>query len=283
MKKYLVTLLLMALTVASALQAAPVQSDTVKATLQKMDTIGKARLQQILENVSIDDTLFDRAKLDSVLTALGTSVKSDEADDSDWEESARFATSAENISRQWARVTANVVSAGAVCLVAIVLLVLLFGYLRRRSRYRVIEKAIENNYELPPGILQDKFSQTVYVQQPSAPVQQQRAAAVNDAASPAGGTAASRQFVSAPLDAGFNWGVLRPAFKWIITGLAIMFFFWILGSRLLVAIGSILLLVGLGKAFFLYQDYTYAMRVSQQQPPQHDDLVPPLPDQNENQ
>ncbi len=70
------------------------------------------------------------------------------------------------ISNQWASVAKQWAISGSFCLLGLVALVLFFRFLNRRNKYRVIEKAIENNYPLNELSLNDVKRSAIYVQQP---------------------------------------------------------------------------------------------------------------------
>lgn len=53
---------------------------------------------------------------------------------------------------RWADVAQNATLMLSVSVIVVVFLCLLFYYLHRKAKYRVIEKAIENNYPLPPSL-----------------------------------------------------------------------------------------------------------------------------------
>ncbi len=56
------------------------------------------------------------------------------------------------INRTWSLAAREMVASISMALVAIILIVLFFRYLNRRRKYKVMEKAIENHYELPEGV-----------------------------------------------------------------------------------------------------------------------------------
>ena len=59
---------------------------------------------------------------------------------------------ATEIATRWANVAETATHTIFVGIVVVVFFCLLFYFLNRRSKYRVIEKAIENNYPLPPSL-----------------------------------------------------------------------------------------------------------------------------------
>lgn len=163
------------------------------------------------------------------------------------------------ISGQWA-VTSQVIACASIAgLLALVLLVLFFRFLNRRNKYRVIEKAIENNYPLNELSLNDVKRSAIYVQQPviqtppavsAAPAQQSGGVPVG---TPMPGQAAASPIVMTDM---VNWRALMPAVKWIGWGTLLVLFsaaiadfenpFWPIGLALTV--------VGVCKGFILYKE-----------------------------
>jgi len=163
------------------------------------------------------------------------------------------------ISNQWASVVKQMIISGSFCLLALVALVLLFRFLNRRNKYRVIEKAIENNYPLNELSLNDVKRSAIYVQQPVV----QAPPVVNVASSPQPGgvpvgTPIQGQTASNPIVMTdmINWRALMPAVKWIGWGTLLVLFsvaidnyenpFWPIGLALIV--------VGVCKGFIIYKE-----------------------------
>ena len=154
------------------------------------------------------------------------------------------------ISGQWAVTSQVIVCASIIGLLLLVLLVMFFRFLNRRNRYRVIERAIENNYPIEHLPLSDAKRSAIYVQQPVMPMppmnQPGNRATVG---TPLPGT-------PAPVVTGMvNWRALMPAVKWLAWGLAFTLFglcidlenpFW--------PVGLALMLVGTCKGFILYNE-----------------------------
>ena len=180
MRKTILTLAMMLImafsaTAAPTISATPasktgmeLKGDSVTVTSgDKSITIPSVDLQKVNEKIN--------QALDDTLTAGGTTVEIDGHKGELTSDDIRV------ISSQWA-VTAQAISvASIVGLLALVALVLFFRFLNRRNKYRVIEKAIENNYPLNELSLNDTRRSAIYVQQPvitappvvsGAPVQQ---------------------------------------------------------------------------------------------------------------
>ena len=125
------------------------------------------------------------------------------------------------ISNQWASVAKQWAISGSFCLLGLVALVLFFRFLNRRNKYRVIEKAIENNYPLNELSLNDVKRSAIYVQQPvvtAAPPVQPGQVPVG---TPISGQTPDNPIVMTDM---VNWRALMPAVKWIGWGTVLILF-----------------------------------------------------------
>ena len=156
------------------------------------------------------------------------------------------------ISEQWASVVENIGYASIVGLLALVLIILLFRYLTRRRRYRVIERAIENNYPLNELSLSDVKRSAIYVQ-PTV-----TAAPAHPGQVPVG-TPLQGQSAAAPIvmpDV-VNWRALMPAVKWLAWGVLLVLFSVAIGEGgedPFWPIGLVLIFVGVCKGIILYKE-----------------------------
>lgn len=123
------------------------------------------------------------------------------------------------------------------------------AYKNRRNRYHMIEKAIENNYQLP-----DREVVSVMYQQPMTAQPTQN-----------GMPAQSLGFN------GINWNLFYRSFIIIIVGFALVLFFALAGAEQMAALASIVLFVGLGKAFIIYQNQRGSIASGRMQAPQQQD------------
>ena len=163
------------------------------------------------------------------------------------------------ISNQWASVVKQMTISGSGCLLALVALVLLFRFLNRRNKYRVIEKAIENNYPLNELSLNDVKRSAIYVQQPvvQAPPVVNVASSQQSGEVPLGtpiqGQTASNPIVMTDM---INWRALMPAVKWIGWGTLLVLFSVAIGDyeNPFWPIGLALIVVGVCKGFIIYQE-----------------------------
>lgn len=155
------------------------------------------------------------------------------------------------ISNHWASVVKQMTISGSFCLLGIVALVLFFRFLNRRNKYRVIEKAIDNNYPLNELSLNDTKRSAIYVQQPVVTAAPQ--AGQVPVGTPIGGQTPNNPIVMTDM---VNWRALMPAIKWIGWGTLLVLFsvsigeldnpFWPTGLALIV--------VGAFKGFILYKE-----------------------------
>ena len=155
------------------------------------------------------------------------------------------------ISNHWASVVKQMTISGSFCLLGIVALVLFFRFLNRRNKYRVIEKAIDNNYPLNELSLNDTKRSAIYVQQPVVTAAPQ--AGQVPVGTPMSGQTPDNPIVMTDM---VNWRALMPAIKWIGWGTLLVLFsvsigeldnpFWPTGLALIV--------VGAFKGFILYKE-----------------------------
>ena len=163
------------------------------------------------------------------------------------------------MSDQWGRVAKDIAFASILGLLALVLLVLFFRFLNRRNKYRVIEKAIENNYPLNELSLNDIRRSAIYVQQPvvttppmvnGAPAQQPGQVPVG---APIAGQSPDNPVVMTDM---VNWRALMPAIRVFGWGLFVFLFGIIVcgGNDPFTVVGLALIFVGLCKGFILYME-----------------------------
>jgi len=153
----------------------------------------------------------------------------------------------------------------AAAAVVIVFLVLLFSFLRRRAKLRVIEKAIEKNYPLPSEFMGGSTAAPqqpiIVMNQPQAGMSTQNveqkgqeATIINNLTNYPGEKSFSGLF---HIDGPINWNAFKPAVKWLAWGLGLGLFFLFNNEIGLAAVGLVLMLVGLAKAFSIFQNQRY--------------------------
>ena len=139
MRKTILTLamtLMVALATVAA-PTAPARTGSKPAAALTADSLQKAstiEMQQVRDKI-------DHA-LDDTLTGPGGAVARMGGDADLTPDDVRA------LSDQWAGVVENIAYGSMIAFLALIFIILLFRYLTRRRRYRVIERAIENNYPL---------------------------------------------------------------------------------------------------------------------------------------
>lgn len=181
--------------------------------------------------------------LDDTLTSGGTTVEID------GQRGELAPEDIKEISNQWASVAKQWAISGSFCLLGIVALVLFFRFLNRRNKYRVIEKAIMNNYPLNELSLNDSKRTAIYVQQPvvtSAPGQV-------PVGVPMSGQTPNNPIVMTDM---VNWRALMPAIKWMGWGALLILFSVAIGDfeNPFWPTGLALMFVGVCKGFILYKE-----------------------------
>lgn len=174
------------------------------------------------------------------------------------------------------------------CIMVVVFLSLLFYLLHRRAKYRVIEKAIENNYPLPPSL----GGTPTYKQAPQRPdawrnyaPQQQPQPQPQPQAQPQPQQPPYQQGMNAPMQPNIpyrvNYLAYKKSFVLACVGFMAAMFFESAGASPMVFLSMIVVLLGLGKGFVIYkeqkQDQDYWQWQMQQQQQQQ---VPQQPQQN---
>jgi len=277
MKKTILTLALM-LTMALAATAAPVIKATPASkpsvelkgdTITVSDGDKSVTLSGLPEMQKVRDKI-NRALDDTLNAGSGTTV---EICDHKGELSPE---DVKEISNQWASVVKQMTISGSFCLLGLVALVLFFRFLNRRNKYRVIEKAIDNNYPLNELSLNDTKRSAIYVQQPvvTAPRMANAAPAPQQAGQVPVGTPISGQTADNPIVMTdmVNWRALMPAVKWVGWGTVLVLFSIAIGDaeNPFWPVGLALMGVGLCKGFILYKEQKAlqeAWKRGQQMPP----------------
>lgn len=244
MNKVIVTLLLLlsasAVTPAwSSKTSVSMKGDTTT-VIEDGDTtrvVGGINIGKIIER-ALGDTLVSTA--DSAEDADGAADDADAYDNREANMRARQAMMQEMVQ--------NIVTCTVVGVIFIIFFSLLFYYLHRKAKYRMMEKAIENNYPLPGTPMMGR----------QAPVQSQPIAQPQSQSQPQ--SAAPQPPVAGLANLGFNnvqpyldWRSFHRSFMLIAVGVALMLFFAAAGSIEMVALMSILVLIGAAQALINYQ------------------------------
>lgn len=246
MNKVIVTLLLLlsasAVTPAwSSKTSVSMKGDTTT-VIEDGDTtrvVGGINIGKIIER-ALGDTLVSTA--DSAEDAEGAADDAAAYDNREANMRARQAMMQEMVQ--------NIVTCTVVGAVFIIFFSLLFYYLHRKAKYRMMEKAIENNYPLPGTPMMGR----------QAPVQSQPVAQPQSQSQLQPQPAAPQPPVAGLANLGFNnvqpyldWRSFHRSFMLIAVGVALMLFFAAAGSIEMVALMSILVLIGAAQALINYQ------------------------------
>ena len=244
MNKVIVTLLLLlsasAVTPAwSSKTSVSMKGDTTT-VIEDGDTtrvVGGINIGKIIER-ALGDTLVSTA--DSAEDVDGAADDADAYDNREANMRARQAMMQEMVQ--------NIVTCTVVGVIFIIFFSLLFYYLHRKAKYRMMEKAIENNYPLPGTPMMGR----------QAPVQSQPVAQPQSQSQPQ--SAPPQPPVAGLANLGFNnvqpyldWRSFHRSFMLIAVGVALMLFFAAAGSIEMVALMSILVLIGAAQALINYQ------------------------------
>ena len=214
-------------------------------------TIVAPNAKAIVEAVksSLNDTVISNVAADSEDSDFSSDVDN---------ERERYYNYRQSISTQQTEVVITCVVFGAI--IFIIFLCLVFFYMHRRAKYRMIEKAIENNYELPasvaglyprnlqqppppqPIIINQQQPGNGQPQQPGAnqmpPFRQMEAAQTYDYSKIGSGILMPGQY---------NIQGFKGSIIWAAVGICLMLFFGSTGAEELVALSAIPLIVGIVK------------------------------------
>ena len=171
------------------------------------------------------------------------------------------------------------------CIMVVVFLSLLFYLLHRRAKYRVIEKAIENNYPLPPSL----GGAPTYKQAPQRPdawrnyaPQQPQPQQSQQPQQPQPQSqwpqAAQHQQPNMPFR--INYRAYKKSFVLVTVGLMLALSFMTAQAGPLVWVMLMITIFGLGKGFVIYKDQMQERDYWQWQWQQQSNQVPQQPQQN---
>ena len=256
MKKIFILALITIATLASSITASA-QDVTISASGDSIiiqengKTIVAPNAKAIVEAVksSLNDTVISNVAADS--------EDSDFSSDAD-NERQRYYNYRQSISTQQTEVVITCVVFGSI--IFIIFLCLVFFYMHRRAKYRMIEKAIENNYELPasvaglyprnlqqptppqPIIINQQQPGNGQPQQPGAnqmpPFRQMEAAQTYDYSKIGSGILMPGQY---------NIQGFKGSIIWAAVGICLILFFGSAGFKPIVALSAIPLIVGIVK------------------------------------
>ena len=213
-------------------------------------TMGKLKEFAAKINNRLDDTIVDNA----IATADAAIAVTDAAldDSTDKNEIALAQIHKQNADHEKIFIaTVTAIVFGTIFL--IVLISLIVYYMRRRAKYRIVEKAIENGYPLPDSFYGNRpvMPQPIMMpQQPFAPQQPVTPQQPNAPQQP--------NFDLSSCDAIYSrlrWHRgARSGFKLGIIGLAFLIFAFMIQEEFFAAVGFIFLLIGAAKLAIAYFD-----------------------------
>lgn len=237
----------------------------------------------------------------TISKAINDTLWSEKAETSDNDETYNY-MALDNDARlkeasMWSSTVKQISISMCFCIMVVVFLSLLFYLLHRRAKYRVIEKAIENNYPLPPSLggtptykqapqRPDAWRNYAPQQQPQPqPQQPQPQAQAQAQPQPQPQQPPYQQGMNAPMQPNMpyrvNYMAYKKSFVLVCVGLMAAMFFESAGASPMVCLSMIVVLLGLGKGFVIYkeqkQDQDYWRWQMQQQQQQQ---VPQQPQQN---
>lgn len=244
MNKVIVTLLL--LLSASAVTPAWSSKTSVSMKGDTTTVIEDGDTTRVVGGINIGK-IIERALGDTLVSTADSAEDVEGADD----DAAAYDNREANMRARQAmmqEMVQNIVTCTVVGVIFIIFFSLLFYYLHRKAKYRMMEKAIENNYPLPGTPMMGR----------QAPVQSQSVAQPQSQSQPQ--SAPPQPPVAGLANLGFNnvqpyldWRSFHRSFMLIAVGVALMLFFAAAGSIEMVALMSILVLIGAAQALINYQ------------------------------
>ena len=244
MNKVIVTLLL--LLTASAVTPAWSSKTSVSMKGDTTTVIEDGDTTRVVGGINIGK-IIERALGDTLVSTADSAEDVEGADD----DAAAYDNREANMRARQAmmqEMVQNIVTCTVIGVIFIIFFSLLFYYLHRKAKYRMMEKAIENNYPLPGTPMMGR----------QAPVQSQPVAQPQSQSQPQ--SAPPQPPVAGLANLGFNnvqpyldWRSFHRSFMLIAVGVALMLFFAAAGSIEMVALMSILVLIGAAQALINYQ------------------------------
>lgn len=248
MNKVIVTLLL--LLTASAVTPAWSSKTSVSMKGDTTTVIEDGDTTRVVGGINIGK-IIERALGDTLVSTADSAEDVEGADD----DAAAYDNREANMRARQAmmqEMVQNIVTCTVIGAVFIIFFSLLFYYLHRKAKYRMMEKAIANNYPLPGTPMMGR--QTPVQPQPIAQPQSQSQSQSQPQSAP------PQPPVAGLANLGFNnvqpyldWRSFHRSFMLIAVGVALMLFFAAAGSIEMVALMSILVLIGAAQALINYQ------------------------------
>ena len=183
---------------------------------------------------------------------------------------------------RWAVTAEEITMATLFTIAAIVFITLMFRYLHRRRKYKMVEKAIENNYTLPDGVFGTTSRTTQTIIMPPVPDGPQPVVGTPINGAPGNAARAQATGQKMPMSRSINWMALKGGFIWAAIGVALMLAFATANAPFMVALCAIPTLIGAGKMFVAYQEQRDAVDAwNQRQAWEAAHPTPPQPEYRE--
>ncbi len=157
--------------------------------------------------------------------------------------------------------------------ILIILIVEWFKHKRRKEKYEIISKAIENNYPLNDVMIDDFGNKAM--EQPPVFMPHQQASVQPPMPSQAPMNQMNQPPVQ-PVAGQVNWNAYNSAFTMMAVGIGFMVFFAFAGGWPLIGVFLMVFLIGAFKAFMVWQQQKQAMSMFQQ-PQQQMPAAPTMP------
>ncbi len=132
-------------------------------------------------------------------------------------------------------------------ILAIIIFGFLASYLKRRQKYKVIEKAIENNYPLPPGFLGKEVRPTTIQH-----IHYTQEVPMGATAKPNTNGKITKNVKNMTEFDVSDWASFRSGIKWCAWGLSFFIFFLLMEAEI-AAFALIPLIIGAGKLYAAYK------------------------------
>ena len=239
-------------------------------------TISMGKLQELAGKINnrLGDTIIDNA----IAIADAAIAETDAAtnDETDQKEIALANIRYMNATKEKVFITAiTAIVFGTILLIVIFSLIAV--YMRRRAKYRIVEKAIENGYTLPDSF----YGNTTVVNQvpvmPVPPVMPQQPNASQQPEAPQQSTTNSNNCYD-DVFARMRWHRgARSGFKMGVIGLCFLAFAFMIQEEFFAAIGFIFLIIAAAKLAIAYFDTRVPAvpQAPQQQPTPQQPVTPP--------
>lgn len=200
-------------------------------------------IKQAKENSELFKTEIDNRLDDTIIN--GKAIKENRRNSEKYINRYNYGISKEERMMDKAMIMVEKIGKGiTVFVVAIIALIIAGIYFSRRQKYKIIEKAIENNYPLPPGFLGKNLRPTTTTIQHIHYTQGQ----TQNGRIPGGTKKITKEFNIT------DWANFQSGIKWCAWGITFLLFFLIVGAPVWV-FALIPIIIGVAKLFVAYRLY----------------------------